>query len=213
MSPAAEAMPLDLLAESGPAPRATRFAADSLLEEAVTSEPVSVCKFPASSESAGNFARFGYSVALQVSENVCESKPLRTQFPRHPSREFLRRSREFNRAIRERCDGIRDLALSIAISWYLRFFFCHLMKSRWLVLSKCGCPTLATNIGYKLSARIDRCEIGSGVEGWSSGPRSTPTQRGRRQPENCGDGMRLRQPLVQGKCGTTYVVWTCSISA
>ena len=94
----------------------------------------------------------------------------------HRSREFLRRSREFNRAIRERCGGIRDLALSIAISWYLRFFFCHLMKSRWLVLIKCGCPTLATNIGYKLSARIDRCEIGSGVEGWSSGPRSTSPQ-------------------------------------
>ena len=32
------------------------------------------------------------------------------------------------------------------------------MKSRWVVLSKSSCPTLATNIGYKLSARRDRCE-------------------------------------------------------
>jgi hypothetical protein len=59
--------------------------------------------------------RFGYSGAFQMPENVCESKPLRSQFPTHPSREFLRRSREFNRAIREGCGGIRDLALSVAI--------------------------------------------------------------------------------------------------
>ena len=69
----------------------------------------------ASSEFAGNFTRFGYSEAFQVPENICESNPLRSEFPRHRSREFLRRSREFNRASRERCGGIRDLALSVAI--------------------------------------------------------------------------------------------------
>jgi hypothetical protein len=41
------------------------FAQDSPLEGGVTSELVSVCKFPASSEFAGNFARFGFSVAFQ----------------------------------------------------------------------------------------------------------------------------------------------------
>ena len=66
-------------------------------------------------EFAGNFARFGYSGAFQMPENVCESKPLPSQFPTHPSREFLRRRREFNRAIREGCGGIRDLALSVEI--------------------------------------------------------------------------------------------------
>ena len=50
MSPAAEAMPLDLLAESGPAPRATRFAADSLLEGTVTSELVSKVRLPEASQ-------------------------------------------------------------------------------------------------------------------------------------------------------------------
>jgi hypothetical protein len=83
--------------------------ADSPLEEAVMSELVSVWKFPARSEFAGNFARFGYSVALQLPEKVSDRRCLRGQFPKHPSREFLRLSREFNRAIRECCSGIRDL--------------------------------------------------------------------------------------------------------
>jgi hypothetical protein len=39
--------------------------ADSPLEEAVSSEPVSVWNFPASSEFAGNFARFGISAEFQ----------------------------------------------------------------------------------------------------------------------------------------------------
>jgi hypothetical protein len=43
----------------------TEFAADSPLEEAVSSEPVSVWNFPASSEFAGNFARFGISAEFQ----------------------------------------------------------------------------------------------------------------------------------------------------
>jgi hypothetical protein len=80
------------------------------------SELVSVWKFPARSEFAGNFARFGYSVALQLPEKVSDRRCLRGQFPKHPSREFLRLSREFNRAIRECCSGIRDL-LSRSIIW------------------------------------------------------------------------------------------------
>jgi hypothetical protein len=92
------------------------FARDSPLEEGVMSELVSVGKFPATSEFAGNFARFGYSVTLQLPEKVSDRRCLRGQFPKHPSREFLRLSREFNRAIRECCSGIRDL-LSRSIIW------------------------------------------------------------------------------------------------
>ena len=40
------------------------FAMDSLLEEAVTSEPVSEAKFPASWENTGNFVRLGLRVRL-----------------------------------------------------------------------------------------------------------------------------------------------------
>jgi hypothetical protein len=41
-----------------------RWFADSLLEEAVTSEPVSGAKFPASWENTGNFVRLGLRVRL-----------------------------------------------------------------------------------------------------------------------------------------------------
>jgi hypothetical protein len=41
-----------------------RFAADSPLEEAVSSEPVSKAKFPASWENTGNFVRLGLRVRL-----------------------------------------------------------------------------------------------------------------------------------------------------
>jgi hypothetical protein len=45
-------------------PGAARFASDSLLEEAVSSEPVSEAKFPASWENTGNFVRLGLRVRL-----------------------------------------------------------------------------------------------------------------------------------------------------
>ena len=85
------------------------------------SELVSVWKFPARSEFAGNFARFGYSVALQLPEKVSDRRCLRGQFPKHPSREF-------NRAIRECCSGIRDLlSPSKTVSKHQDYCF-HLIK-------------------------------------------------------------------------------------
>ena len=44
--------------------RKLRFAGDSPLEEAVSSEPVSEAKFPASWENTGNFVRLGLRVRL-----------------------------------------------------------------------------------------------------------------------------------------------------
>jgi hypothetical protein len=46
--------------------RKDRFAMDSPLEEAVTSEPVSEAKFPASWENTGNFVRRGLRARLSA---------------------------------------------------------------------------------------------------------------------------------------------------
>jgi hypothetical protein len=104
-----------------------QFAPDSSPEEGVMSELVSVGKFPATSEFAGNFARFGYSVTLQLPEKVSDRRCLRGQFPKHPSREFLRLSREFNRyqGMLQRDQGS---ALSVNNLGVLRLFLFHLIK-------------------------------------------------------------------------------------
>jgi hypothetical protein len=57
-----------------------RFASDSPLEEAVSSEPVSEAKFPASWENTGNFVRRGLRVRLLArnpasNSMVCEPIP------------------------------------------------------------------------------------------------------------------------------------------
>ena len=71
--------------------REFRFARDSPLEEAVSSEPVSESpKFPASRDCTGNFIASG-----PAPRRVYDSKiaPLNqnptSQFPRHPNREFF----------------------------------------------------------------------------------------------------------------------------
>ena len=69
-------------------PSEVKFAADSLLEEAVSSELVSEAKFPASWENTGNFIRLGLRVRLlaRLREQI---QWLTTQFPTHRNREFI----------------------------------------------------------------------------------------------------------------------------
>jgi hypothetical protein len=50
--------------QAGPRSEEVGFAHDSALEEAVSSEPVSEAKFPASWENTGNFVRLGLRVRL-----------------------------------------------------------------------------------------------------------------------------------------------------
>ena len=50
--------------QAGPRSEEVGFAPDSPLEEAVSSEPVSEAKFPASWENTGNFVRLGRRVRL-----------------------------------------------------------------------------------------------------------------------------------------------------
>ena len=50
----------------------TKFAADSALEEGVSSEPVSEPKFPASWENTGNFRYYGASATAPTGQRRCE---------------------------------------------------------------------------------------------------------------------------------------------
>jgi hypothetical protein len=84
------------------------FAVDSLLEEAVSSEPVSEAKFPASWENTGNFVRLGLRVRLIGSKSIAEFNGLRSNSLLigtgnliRPCRELIRAIREFFRLIRE----------------------------------------------------------------------------------------------------------------
>ena len=56
-------------------PRRVRFARDSLLEEAVSSEPVSEAKFPASREFTGNFIDSELSGASTRAKKAINSVP------------------------------------------------------------------------------------------------------------------------------------------
>jgi hypothetical protein len=58
---------------SAPIRRQVRFASDSPLEEAVSSEPVSEAEFPASWENTGNSVRLGLRVRLLVRNCLVDS--------------------------------------------------------------------------------------------------------------------------------------------
>jgi hypothetical protein len=64
------------------------FADDSPLEEAVSSEPVSGAKFPASRETTGNFIDSELSGASTRAKRP-STQCLTSQFPTHPNREFF----------------------------------------------------------------------------------------------------------------------------
>jgi hypothetical protein len=109
-----------------------RFAEDSPLEEAVTSEPVSVWKFPASSEFAGNFARFGFFVAFHApktwgSPRACGANSLGIGAGNFYDVAGNSIGQSGNVAA-----GSGILLCPSRLPWYLRLFVSHLIKSRWL---------------------------------------------------------------------------------
>jgi hypothetical protein len=69
-------------------PRRNRFASDSPLEEAVSSELVSEADFPASREVTENFIDWGSRGASTPAKRALGQR-LTSQFPTHPNREFF----------------------------------------------------------------------------------------------------------------------------
>jgi hypothetical protein len=103
-----------LLKHSRFAPRKLKFAADSSLEEAVTSELVS--EFPASREFTGNFIDSGLRPRGDRRKNRRRTSTLRVNSLRARTGNFLTPNREFRRAIREASDHIRENALRRAFA-------------------------------------------------------------------------------------------------
>jgi hypothetical protein len=94
-------------------PQGVKFAPDSPLEGAVTSEPVSEApKFPASRENTGNFIDLCSAVGANGSKKWRETRGLPINSLRIGAGNFLRPCRELNRAIRESFALIREIAMA-----------------------------------------------------------------------------------------------------
>jgi hypothetical protein len=84
---------------------------DSLLEEAVSSELVSVRRFPAKLGKYREFEQFCLARAVKAAGFFSKVSMLRTKFPTHPNREFYSLNRGLNWVNRQLFTLIRQSRL------------------------------------------------------------------------------------------------------